>query len=75
MALDVESVLDDGVNGQEALLRRRPLGALRDRTARALASRQAIERPPSARGLFRDLPLADADEGPERERGDEVEQE
>jgi hypothetical protein len=38
-------------------------------------SHQAVERPPLARGLFRDLPLADADEGPERERGDEVEQE
>jgi hypothetical protein len=41
--------------------------------AKAAASRQAIERPPSARGLLRDLPLADADESPERERGDEVE--
>ena len=38
-------------------------------------SHQAVVRPPLARGLFRDLPLADADEGPERERGDEVEQE
>ena len=52
-------------------LRRRPLGSLRDRAARALRRARRLSALPNPRVVPR-LSLADANEGPERDRGDEV---